>query len=174
MAEMVIPQDIKEKIEEIERKKAIEEAANQREEQERKKIEDEEKYPEVGEIEDSELSAFWDCMLRKDHYVEEFELKGLKFSVSTRSSEDVKVNVDMLDTVPYAKAASISFYQMEILLASALVRYGEEELGTKTIEERIEFIRKLPAPITIILTRKMNYFDSKVFKMTDMILAGNF
>lgn len=125
-------------------------------------------------VSDEDLNKFWNSMLRKKAHRQVFIVKDLEFTFKTRTSGEVKNLISFMDKVTFQYTNTESYLNMEANIALALVEYDSVDLTTNSLEENIEFIRELPSPITKILSDKLGEFDSKIFKMTELVTNENF
>ena len=173
MSDFIVPEKIKEEIEEA--KKISQENKEKEEARVIASV-----SPEEGDIladiqvSDDEVNLFWNCMLKKEPYRETFNFKGLSFELKTRTSGEIKKVIALMDSITYQYSATENYYNMEATIALAMTHYGSEKLEGRLLEKNIEFVRDLPSPITKIIGDKLGEFDSKVFKMTEIVSSGNF
>jgi hypothetical protein len=166
MSDFAIPKETLDQMEEIEILNA------QREALERLEEEPEETLPEIKVTED-EITTFWDSMLKSAPYTEDFDIRGLTFTLKTRSAEEVYQNVERLDELSVSLNSTAQFFNDEAILVSSLARFGAKDLLKLDHNARLKFVRTLPAPISGVISNKLAEFDAKVFKMTEMVLEGN-
>lgn len=123
---------------------------------------------------EEELLSFWDCMLNNKPYTEDFDIRGFKFTLKSRESSEISEVVKYIDSLEYELVSTSQFYQMEANMAVSVLSIKGENFQNKTLSEKIESLRRLPAPVSRLLASKVTKFDSKIFEMSEEVSSENF
>ena len=65
-----------------------------------------------------------------------------------------------IDTKEYRQMDTFVYFQMESVLASALVSFQGENLEKSPAERKLEYLRSLPGPIFRVLVNKLDEFEA--------------
>ena len=169
MSEYSIPEDLAKKLNEAE---AI--AAKQKFNEEKKKeSENKELYPHI-KVGEEELLSFWDSMLKKKPFEETYKIRELSIVFRTRSTQEIHELFERIDSLTYSLDSTLTKVHVDFTLASALKSLGSDNLEGMKFEDKLKFVRSLPAPLTKLVIDQLDHFDCKVGKMTEMLKTGNF
>lgn len=169
MSDFVIPQTIQKEVEKIQLEQAKKEAKQLREAEK----ELEELFPEI-DVSEEELLKFWDTMLKKEPFKETYKIRDTEVEFKTRSTKEVHEMFEKLDSSTYALETTNTKFHLDLMLASSLVRFGEDDISSGSLEQKIGYLKNLPAPVVKLLVDLLDKFDRKIVKMTEMLKKGNF
>jgi arginyl-tRNA synthetase len=172
MSDFAIPAETQEDIDAIELAQARLAAENRKKEKEKEQKEEDSPFPKL-KITDEDCTEFWNCMLQGKTYVQEYDIKGLKFSFRTRKGEEIRFNVNRVDEMRHNLSSTIDFYNNESIIIISLNSFKGKDLSGKSFEDKEKIFKELPSPITGILAGKLAEFDYKVMQMTEKVLEGN-
>ena len=171
MSEFAIPADIKKQLDEVQAKQAI--AKHKEKVKAEKKKEEEELFPDI-EVTEEDMLKFWDTLLERVPYMETFKVRNLAFKLKTRSSKEIGEVFEHMDKSVFVLDASKDRLHLHLMLACSLVEFGDDDLSKKTLEEKVKYIETFPSPLARLVLNRLDYFDCKVLKMTEMLKSENF
>lgn len=125
----------------------------------KKEAEDKDKYAPYSV---SELLNIYDSIVFDNSFDKLYSMRGIKFSLRTRSSSSIiKVN-QALDNL---KAQSVNTYQTYsnyLMLAASLKSYGTSDFEEGNLKGAYDYLITLPTPVIDILLVKLNEFDHMI------------
>lgn len=171
MSEFAIPADIKKKLDLVQEKQARKKHEEAQKAAEVKK--EDELFPEI-EVTEDDLLKFWDSMLKREAFVEEFDVRGTTIKLQTRSTSEMNEMFERIDKATFNLVATKERMHVDMMLACSLLEFGDDKVGALSFDERLSYIRSLPAPLSKFLVSLLDNFDCKVMKMTEMLKKENF
>jgi len=130
--------------------------------------------PEKAKPSEEEITEFWSLMLKKKPFTEDFDIKGLIFSVKSRSGKEVKALMNHLDSLSDKDFMSGPIARANASLASAITSFQNKSWEKYSLEERISLLEDHPSPVNKIMVDAMAQFDLKVAIMMEEISSENF
>jgi len=137
-------------------------------------VPDEEKAEEKPEIDEAELNIFWNSVLAKKPYTKTFVIKGLKVTMQTRTNDEIEKSLLYLDRFNDSLISTYEYMHAKVLAAAALLRIGDDYLGSGSLEQRIEYINSLSQVSLSLIMKCLEKFDASVTSMEDHIYSENF
>lgn len=109
-----------------------------------------------------ELLSIFDEILFSGEYREDVLIKGkLKVTFRSRSVEETTDISRRLDGGNYKLVNTLQEQRALLNLGYSVVGYNNKDLTSQDIEERLKFIRKLPASLIATLSEALVRFDMK-------------
>lgn len=130
--------------------------------------------PEDAKPSEEEILEFWNLMLQKKPFQQSYDLKGLKFTLQSRSSKEVKLLMAYVDNLDDAQFMSSPIARANATLAFAVATLMGADFRALSLKERLEALEENPAPLNKILIDTLSKFDLKVAIMMEEITSENF
>ena len=106
-----------------------------------------------------ELLGIYDSIIFDSSFDKQYSLRGLKFTLRTRSSASImKVN-QALDNLKAQSQNTYQTYSNYFMLAASLKSYGTSDFDDSNLKGAYDYLVTLPSPIIDILLGKLNEFD---------------
>ena len=130
--------------------------------------------PEDAKPSEEEILEFWNLMLQKKPFQQSYDLKGLKFTLQSRSSKEVKILMAYVDNLDDTQFMSSPIARANATLAFAVATLMGSDFRALSLKRRIESLEENPAPLNKILVDTLSKFDLKVAIMMEEITSENF
>jgi len=135
------------------------------------KEKEEDKKPKIDE---RELDLFWNSVLGKKPYTKTYVIKGLKITLQTRTNAQVEESLLYLDKFNDSLVTTYDYMRAKCLAAAALLRIGDDYLGSGTFEQRLEYLNSLSQIGLNIVLKCLEKFDDAVVAMEEHVYSENF
>ena len=115
------------------------------------------------EFNPEELLAIFDEIMFNGEYKEDIKIKNkLGITFITRTVEQTLEISKKVDVFQANLISTVSEQRAVLNLAYSLLNYNGKDLTKANIDQRLDFIKKLPVPIIAALSDALAKFDKKV------------
>jgi hypothetical protein len=123
---------------------------------------------------EDQLNDFWNCILRKQPYKKEFNIKGLKIVLRTKTTKEVEELMLHMDQYNTSLVQTYDYLYSKSLLALSLVQIGEEFIDSGSFEQKLNFVDTLPDVTIRMIIKAAGVFEKEIEDMEAEIYNPNF
>jgi hypothetical protein len=110
-----------------------------------------------------ELNPVFDTLIFEGEYQEEVTIRGkLKVAFKTRNAEETMAITRMLDSQDFKLLSTVQEQRAYQNILRSLIMYQGKDLSQVKLEDKANYIRKLPTSIMSALADALAEFDRKV------------
>lgn len=129
----------------------------------KEKVEEVKKEEKKPEFSKEELLAIFDQIIFQGEYSEDALIKGkLKVTFRTRTGEETLKISKEIDVLQANLVVTINEQRAILNLGHSLISYQGKDLSKSTVEQRLDFVKKLPVAVIAAITDALAKFDRKV------------
>ena len=121
-----------------------------------------------------QLNEFWNCVVKKQAYKKELNIRGLRIILRTKSSKEVAELMQYMDDMATNLITTYDYLYSKALLAVSLVQYDQDFLDSGEFKQKLEYIDTLPDVIIRTLIKAAVVFEKEISQMEEEIYNPNF